>query len=121
MRFYFGFAAIFLFMLYVPARGQGLPAQARAAEQANRELQLQQFQDDMRLRANPDIPPGERLLLDYGGYASFNYLSVDDANHDNHGLRQYELVGYLRANLDGAQEIFLRARTDYRDFNPGDS
>ena len=70
---------------------------------------------------NPDIPPGQRLFLDYGGYFSFDYLSIDDAAHNNHGLRQYELVGYVRANLDGAQEIFLRARTDYRDYNPGDS
>jgi hypothetical protein len=98
-----------------------LPAQAQAAQQTNRLLQLQQFEEDTRLRANPDIPPGERLFLDYGGYVSFDYLSVDDANHNNHGLRQYELVGYLRANLDGAQEIFIRARTDYRDYNPGDS
>ena len=121
MKLHFRLASLLVALLALSARGQALPAQARAAEQANRELQLQQFEQDTRFRANPDIPPGERLLLDYGGYASFNYLSVDDANHDNHGLRQYELVGYLRANLDGAQEVFLRARTDYRDYNSGDS
>ena len=31
------------------------------------------------------------------------------------------LVGYARVQLDGANEFFLRARTGYRDFNPGDS
>jgi hypothetical protein len=102
------------------ALGQAAPS-AQALQQANRQLQLQQFERDTRLLANPDVPPGERLLLDYGGYVSFDYLSIDDANHNNHGLRQYQLVGYLRANLDGAQEVFLRARTEYHDFNPGDS
>jgi hypothetical protein len=103
------------------ARGQAPPAAERALQQENRLRQLQQFEQDTRLRANPDIPPGERLLLDYGGYTSFDYLSIDDSNQNNHGLRQYELVGYLRANLDGAQEFFLRGRTDYRDYNSGDS
>jgi hypothetical protein len=114
-------AGLGVIFLAAVARGQVLPAQAQAAQQANRQLQLQQFEQDTRLRANPDIPTDQRLFLDYGGYFSFDYLSIDDAAHDNHGLRQYELVGYVRANLDGAQEVFLRGRTDYRDYNPGDS
>src|SRR5439155_10973531 len=52
---------------------------------------------------------------------SFNYYSIDEANHDNHILRQYQLVGYLRVNLDAAQELYLRGRTGYRDFNDQDS
>ncbi len=87
----------------------------------NRLRQLQQLEIDQRLRANPDVPPGQRLLIDYGGFASFNYFSIDDNVHNNHGLRQYELVAYTRINLDGAQELFLRGRADYDDYNPGDS
>ena len=103
------------------ALGQVPPQQAQALEQANRQLQLQQFEQDTRERANPDIPPGQRLFFDYGGYVSFDYLSLDDASHHNHGLREYQLVGYVRANLDSAQEIFIRGRTQYNDYNAGDS
>lgn len=96
-------------------------AAGRALQQANRINELQQIQEDQRLKANPDVPAGQRLLVDYGGYFSFNYLSLDDAGHNNHGLRQSELVGYARLNLDGAQEVFVRGRTDYNDYNSGDS
>ena len=47
--------------------------------------------------------------------------NFDDAAHDNHGLREYELVGYGRINFDGAQEIYFRGRTDYDNYNSGDS
>ncbi len=95
--------------------------QGQALQADNRLRQLQQFEQDTRLQANPDVPPGERAFIDYGGYFSFNYLSLQDSTYDTHGLRQYELVGFARINLDGAQEIFLRGRTDYNDYNPGDS
>jgi hypothetical protein len=90
-------------------------------ERFNRQQQLQQYELDTRMQANQDIPPSERLLLDYGGYFSPQYFSIDDANNDNHGLREYDLVGYLRANFDGANEVFLRGRIQYNDYNPGDS
>jgi hypothetical protein len=105
------------------ARAQTPPSEATslALQQANRLQQLQELQEDQRYRANPDVPTDQRLLIDYGGYASFNYLSLDDASHNNHGLRDYQVVGYTRLNLDGAQEVFARLRVDYLDYNPGDS
>jgi hypothetical protein len=105
------------------AAAQATPGEASglALQQANRINELQQIQEDQRLKANPDVPVDQRLLIDYGGFVSFNYLSLDDASRNNHGLRQTELVGYARFNLDGAQEVFLRGRTDYNDYNPGDS
>jgi hypothetical protein len=63
----------------------------------------------------------QRSFIDYGGYATFGYLSADDNVDNNHVLRQYELVGYTRINFDGAHEIFLRGVLQYRDFNDGDS
>src|SRR4051812_13078926 len=103
-------------------------AQAQRTGSAGRELQraariqeLQRLEVDTRMRANPDVPVGERALIDYGGYFTFNYLSLDDSQHDNHVLRQYDLVGYARVQFDGANEFFLRARTGYRDFNDQDS
>ena len=73
------------------------------------------------VRVSPDIPIGQRALIDYGAYATFTYLTVDDSFNDEHVLRQSDLVGYTRLNFDGANEVFVRLRATYRDFNPGDS
>src|SRR5688500_3918733 len=83
--------------------------------------QLEQIRRDTEARALSHVSPAQRALVDYGGFVSFNYFSLDDAVPDNHVLRQYELVGYLRLNLDAAQELYLRGRTGYQDFNDGDS
>jgi len=94
------------------------------AEQLQRQARLQELQRyelDTRYRANTDIPPGQRTLVDYGVFLQFSYLSLDDSIGDNHGLRQYDVVPYVRLNFDGAQELFLRGRFGYRDFNAGDS
>jgi hypothetical protein len=85
------------------------------------ERQLQQIQRDTRLRINPDIPADQRALVDYGGYFTFNFFAIDDIEQNTHILRQYDLVGYARLNIDNAHEFFLRARTTYRDFNNNQS
>src|SRR5688572_2474550 len=85
------------------------------------ERQLQQIQRDTRLRINPDIPADQRALLDYGGYFTFNFFAIDDIQQNTHILRQYDLVGYARLNLDNAHEFYLRARTSLRDFGNNDS
>ena len=72
-------------------------------------------------RADETVPPGQRLLLDYGAYVTYSYLSVDDRTGNNHGLREGDLFAYVRANLDGAQEFFARTRIGFRDFNRGDN
>jgi len=71
--------------------------------------------------ASPDIPPEQRALFEYGGLVSFNFLAIDDAGQETHILRQTDLAGFLRVNLDGAHEFFLRAHTSYLDFNEGDA
>jgi hypothetical protein len=96
----------------------------RGGEQIQREnriRELQRLEYDRRLRANRDVPPGQRLLFDYGGYVTGNYLSLDDSEGDNHILREYDGIGYVRLNVDGAQELFLAGRIGYQDFNKGDS
>ena len=84
------------------------------------ERQLEQIQRDTRLRVDQRVPAEQRTLFDYGGYLSLQYLSLDDQNGDNHGLRQYDLVGYAHLNLDGVHEFYGSVRGSYRDFNPGD-
>jgi Alginate export len=83
--------------------------------------QLEQIRRDTDARALSDVPANQRALIDYGAFLNFNYFSIDDAALDNHILRQYELIGYVRINLDAAQEIYLRGRTGWQDFNDGDS
>ncbi|HEV8604398.1 MAG TPA: alginate export family protein [Tepidisphaeraceae bacterium] len=95
---------------------------ARAQTSVERfERQLQQIQQDTRLRINPDVPAEQRALLDYGGYFTFNFFAIDDIEQNTHLLRQYDLVGYARLNIDNVHEFFLRARTSYRDFNNNQS
>jgi hypothetical protein len=94
---------------------------ARAQTELERfQRQLEQIQRDTRVRVDSRIPAEQRTLFDYGGYLSLQYLSLDDQNGDNHGLRQYDLVGYANLNLDGVHQFYTSVRGSYRDFNPGD-
>ena len=54
------------------------------------ERQLEQIQRETLIEANRDLSLDQRLFFDYGGYATFGYLSVDDNVNENHVLRQYE-------------------------------
>src|SRR5688572_20685972 len=80
-----------------------------AGDQLRRESRirdLQRLELDRRLRANRDVPPGQRVLFDYGGYVTANFLDLDDPEGDDHILREYDGIGYVRLNVDGAQEFF---------------
>jgi len=107
---------------FVPCLLALLAAPALAQTATERfERQLEQIQRDTRLRAYPDVAAGQRALFDYGAFVTLNYLSIDDAEKNNHALRQLDLVGYGHLSLDGAHEVLVRARASYRDFSPGDS
>jgi len=95
-----------------------------ASAQSNLERfnrQLEQIHQDSLTQPSKDVPVGQRALLDYGGYFTFNYLTVDDQNDNTHVLKEYDTVLYTRLNFDGAHELFLRVRGTYQDFNKGDS
>lgn len=118
LSLFIGLAAVFLFS----GAGFGqVTDTARDLQLQQRLQELQGFELDTRLLADTAIPPDQRALIDYGGYFSPQYYSIDDTNNDNHGLREYQLVGYIRANFDGANEIFVRASVAYDDYNAGDS
>lgn len=111
-----------LLLATAPVLAQNTNTAADRIQQREQRLRdLDQFNLDTRIRANTDVPADQRLYLDYGGFVTFSYLSVDDSEEENHVLRQTELNVYARANLDNAQEVFLRGRTGWRDFNQGDS
>lgn len=82
---------------------------------------LEMYRRETDLSAENRVPAGQRALIDYGGYVIPSYLSLDDQNGNNHVLRQYDVLGYARVNLDDAQEFFFLGRYSYLDFNPGDS
>jgi hypothetical protein len=73
------------------------------------------------LMLNPDVPPEQRALIDYGGYFIYSYASIDDERDDNHVLNEYDLYLYTRFVFDPGQELFLRGRGGWQDWNDGDS
>jgi hypothetical protein len=88
-------------------------------ERFNRTLEL--LREEELQQAPREVPTGQRLMYDYGGYAIYDYISVDDNVNNNHILHQSQLYLYTRFNIDGAHEIFIRGRGGYQDFNKGDS
>jgi hypothetical protein len=90
-----------------------------SVERFNR--QLEQIQRETTLQADTNVPLDQRTLFDYGGYLGLNYLTVEDLNRNTHVLREYDLTGYTRLNIDGVHEFFFRGIARYRDFNKGDS
>src|SRR5436190_5183633 len=85
-----------------------------SVERFNR--QLEQIQRDTTLRADPAVPVDQRTLIDYGGYLSLNYILIEDLNRNTHILRQTDLVGFGRINVDGVHEVFARGTASYQDF-----
>jgi hypothetical protein len=92
------------------------PAMAQSDAQRN----LQRLQRQSQRQVSQTIPPERRALIDYGGYAAFNYFSTDDSIGDNHVLREYDLTAYFRMALDPHQ-LYFQGRLRVRDFHRGDS
>jgi hypothetical protein len=105
-------------MWSAPALGQ---SRNDAAALDRFERQLERQQRESRILIDPTVQPTDRVLIDYGALLTPSFYSIDDPDGHNHVLRQYELVGYGRINIDGAHELFLRVDTHYDDFNDGDS
>ncbi len=105
--------ALLLLILTLDAAGQ------TSIERFNR--QLEQIQRETTLQADTSVPFDQRTLFDYGGYLTLSYLTVEDLNRETHVLRELDLVGYGRVNVDGVHEFFARGLARYRDFNDQDS
>ena len=83
--------------------------------------QLEQIHRQTRLQVDTEVPAGQRALVDYGALFSTSLWVIDDENQKTHVARQQDLEGYMQISIDGVHELFLRARSIYVDFNPGDS
>ncbi len=84
------------------------------------ERQLEQIYRDTRLRADTSLPADQRALIDYGGYITLSFVTVDDLGAETHVLRQSDLNLWGRVNFDGAHEFFARGHVRHRDWNTGD-
>jgi hypothetical protein len=93
----------------------------RPVDRARFDRTLDQIRRETRLLASPEIPPERRALVDYGALFTVSYLSTDDTELTNRAVRQYDLTGFARVNLDGAQELYIRGIASYQDYNSGDS
>lgn len=106
----------------VALAGLAMTSVAQAQTELERfERQLELIQRQSRVRVDPQSPVDERLYINLGGFASFNFLAIDDQNQRTHILRQTDMALYGRVSFDGVHEVFVRGGASYRDFNTGDS
>ena len=63
----------------------------------------------------------ETALIDYGVYLQATYFSLQDAQADNHILRELDGIAYARLGIGRHQQVFFRARGSILDFDSGDS
>jgi len=83
--------------------------------------QLDQIQRTVRLQVDQSVPMDQRALIDYGAYLSDFFFSIDDSDQHTHLLNEFEAVAFAHVNLDGAHEIFVRGRSDFRQFSHHES
>ncbi len=119
-------AASLAFQWVAAAAAFGLLLAPVRAQDTSRRLErsLRLADPTYRLRAEADLTFSESLELDYGGFFTFNYLTLNDTDDNSRGLMQYETTLYGRASIGGdggGHTVFGRARFRYRDFTPGDS
>jgi hypothetical protein len=88
------------------------------ADRFGRTLEI--IERESRLLIDPDIPLDQRALIDYGAYTSFFFMAADDPRQNTHILRLTDLNAFLRVNVDGVHQIFVRGRASYFDWNEGD-
>ncbi|MDX1682034.1 MAG: alginate export family protein [Phycisphaeraceae bacterium] len=100
----------------------GLLPQPTAAQDDIERYQdrLDQIERETRLEVDTALPVDQRMQFDYGGFLSFNFLAIDDIDQETHILRQTNLTGFARLNIDDVHHFFLRGRTTYNDFNTND-
>jgi hypothetical protein len=97
------------------------PAFAQLENLDRFERQLEQINRDIRLKVDTDVPAGQRALIDYGVYATFGFLAIDDPLQNTHILRQTDINAYVRINVDDAHEFYMRVLQRFTDWNTGDS
>jgi hypothetical protein len=103
-----------------PAEEAALQQDKGTVTESDFQRQLNDFEYQTRVEANSDIPPDQRLLVDYGAYAAYNYLSVDDPLQNTHILSDEELTAYALLDLDSAQQLFVRGHMSIREYGKGD-
>ncbi len=92
-----------------PAAGPFLQQQRGIEEQVRQEL-------------NRDLPTDQKFDLDYGGWYSFYTFLWDDGVNSSRTFRQHDVRVWNSLSLDqGAHQFYTRVKTQWQDFNHGDS
>ncbi len=84
------------------------------------ERQLREFNEDVYQLVHPEVPLEQRALIDYGGHLTFYFMAMDDIGGKTHILYNPDLTGYLRVNIDGVHQFYVRGRVSYLKFESGD-
>jgi Alginate export len=113
-----GYASIVAAAVLSAPMVRAQPTDSAQVERFDR--QLESIRRNTRLSINPEVPVSERAYLDYGGYTTVSYLSLDNPSLTNTAFWQYETGAYLDLIFDGTHEFFFRGHLFHRDFNPGD-
>lgn len=73
-------------------------------------------------RVQQDLPPGQKFLVDYGGWFNSYFFLFDDGIESSRTLRQNEVRVWASLTADrGIHNGYIRVRTTYFDWNHGDS
>jgi len=108
--------------LLVAATLLGVALSARAqGPGANSFFRRQQFLDETtRRRLDADIPTGQRVLLEGGGYFIPQWQQYDDVRNQSN-YRQLDLRLWGQLVIDDVHRFYGRVRLVHTNFGPGDS
>jgi hypothetical protein len=82
---------------------------------------LERIERETREQADQRVPVEQRSLFDYGAFAVFSLVSIDDLQAHTHVLEQYDLNVYAHLNLDGVHDFYARGRASFHDWSYGTS
>ncbi len=80
------------------------------------------LEHENQLKLRQELPPAQRLRVDYGGWYNSYFFLFDDGYNSSRTLRQNELRLWTSFTADqGVHEGYARMRMTYSDWNHGDS
>jgi len=90
-------------------------------DSGNFERSLEQIRRERELRVSAALEPGQRALLEMGGFGSFNFFSFEDSSDETRTLRETDLNLYTSLNLDDVHQFYVQTLARYDDWGTGDN
>ncbi len=80
------------------------------------------LEEQIRLRFSEELPLTQKVMFDWGGWYSLNFIITDDGYNSSRILRRHDFRLWGSLNIDGGVHTgFVRMKMICNDFNPGDS